>query len=102
MAEGDAARDLHVGWCAVGPTVAVSIGRVSDVLPVVHPFVSSRHCTAILNAGRLVLKDSSLNGTYVNGTKLPPKGEAILNIGDVVGIPIELERTIFFSLRGRD
>lgn len=90
--EGEAASELRVPPCAVGALALVTIGRQSEVL-VAHPFVSSRHCTAILNQGRIVLKDTSLNGLFVNDEPLAKKGERVIDVGDVVGIPLRLERS---------
>jgi type VI secretion system protein ImpI len=44
--------------------------------------LSARHCELASAAGRLMLRDLSTNGTFVNGASQRVQGETVLNSGD--------------------
>ena len=63
---------------------SVTIGRASDNDIVVSDVLASRHhATLVLTPLGTEIQDSSVNGTFVNGTRV---GSAILTEGDVVTI----------------
>jgi len=49
--------------------------------------VSRDHFALVEEAGRLLIEDLSINGTFVNGARLPAKSPLPLTSGDVVEIP---------------
>ena len=65
----------------------VLIGRDSSScgLPISEPAVSRRHARFTLENGNLYIEDvSEHNGTFINGSKLPPLGRSKINAGDKV------------------
>ncbi len=69
---------------AVKPAGSVTIGRASDNDIVVPDVLASRyHATLILTPLGTEIRDTSVNGTFVNGTRV---GSAILSEGDVVTV----------------
>jgi len=84
-------------------TFPVDIGRDSGcdlVLPDASKYVSSRHAQLGIDQGQLMLRDSSSNGTYVNGsTERVSNGDSVaLSNGDVVTMgAFRLEITILSS-----
>lgn len=65
------------------------IGRDSNScqLPVVEPAVSRRHARFTLENGYIYIEDvSEHNGTYINGTKLPPLGRSKVSEGDKINL----------------
>ena len=66
------------------PAGSVTIGRASDNDIVVPDVLASRyHATLILTPLGTEIRDTSVNGTFVNGTRV---GSAILSEGDVVTV----------------
>jgi ABC-type multidrug transport system ATPase subunit/predicted component of type VI protein secretion system len=66
------------------PAGSVAIGRASDNDIVIPDVLASRyHATLVLTPLGAEIRDSSVNGTFVNGTRV---GSAILGEGDVVTI----------------
>jgi ABC transport system ATP-binding/permease protein len=66
------------------PAGSVTIGRSSDNDIVVPDVLASRyHATLILTPLGTEIRDTSVNGTFVNGTRV---GSAILSEGDVVTV----------------
>jgi predicted component of type VI protein secretion system len=47
--------------------------------------LSARHCEIVQQQGRLVLRDLSTNGTFVNGAAQRMAGEHLLRVGDRIG-----------------
>ncbi|OBK40464.1 ABC transporter ATP-binding protein [Mycobacterium sp. 1245111.1] len=69
---------------AAKPAGAVTIGRASDNDIVVPDVLASRyHATLTLTPLGTEIRDTSVNGTFVNGTRV---GSAILREGDVVTV----------------
>ena len=69
---------------AAKPAGSVTIGRASDNDIVVPDVLASRyHATLILTPLGTEIRDTSVNGTFVNGTRV---GSAILSEGDVVTV----------------
>ncbi|WEV69756.1 type VII secretion protein EssC [Bifidobacterium sp. ESL0775] len=68
--------------------VEVTIGRsASNTFRYDSPYVSSKHAGIAFAGGCFTLTDfDSMNGTYVNGKKMPPRTPTVLNAGDVVEI----------------
>ena len=67
----------------------VLIGRDSSScgLPISEPAVSRRHARFTLENGNLYIEDvSEHNGTFINGSKLPPLGRSKINAGDKVNL----------------
>ena len=67
----------------------VLIGRDSSScgLPISEPAVSRRHARFSLENGNLYIEDvSEHNGTFINGSKLPPLGRSKINAGDKVNL----------------
>ena len=63
------------------------LGREASSCDIVisEPAVSRRHARFILEDGTAYIEDvSEHNGTYLNDTKLPPRGRAKIHEGDVV------------------
>ena len=68
----------------VKPAGSVTIGRASDNDIVIPDVLASReHATLVLTPLGTEIRDRSVNGTFVNGTRV---GSAILSEGDVVTI----------------
>ncbi len=66
------------------PAGAVTIGRAADNDIVVPDVLASRyHATLTLTPLGTEIRDTSVNGTFVNGTRV---GSAILSEGDVVTV----------------
>ncbi|WP_414688911.1 ATP-binding cassette domain-containing protein [Mycobacterium sp.] len=69
---------------AAKPAGSVTIGRASDNDIVVSDVLASRyHATLILTPLGTEIRDTSVNGTFVNGTRV---GSAILSEGDIVTV----------------
>ncbi len=69
---------------AATPAGSVTIGRASDNDIVIPDVLASRHhATLILTPLGTEIRDTSVNGTFVNGTRV---GSAILREGDVVTV----------------
>lgn len=65
------------------------IGRdsTSCELAISEPAVSRRHARFFLENGILYIEDvSEHNGTFVNGTKLPPLGRSRVSEGDIINL----------------
>lgn len=65
------------------------IGRdsTSCELLVSEPAVSRRHARFFLENGNLYIEDvSEHNGTFINGTKLPPLGRSRVSEGDIINL----------------
>lgn len=65
------------------------LGRDSATcdLPIKEPAVSRRHARLVVDNGTLYLEDvSEHNGTYINGTKLPPLGRGKVQQGDKINL----------------
>ena len=77
------------------------IGRESSSCDfvILEPAVSRRHARALLYNDELYIEDvSEHNGTFLNGTKLPPLSRAPLNIGDEVSLgraTIKVEKLLY-------
>ena len=69
---------------AAKPAGSVTIGRATDNDIVIPDVLASRHhATLILTPLGTEIRDTSVNGTFVNGTRV---GSAILTEGDVVTV----------------
>ena len=69
---------------SLGPADRFRFGR-REGLEVSFPEdfrISSLHCTLLLRDGGVAVEDSSSNGTYVNGERVPRQTHRILNGGD--------------------
>ncbi len=65
------------------------IGRDSNSceVPVTEPAVSRKHARFTLENGTVYLEDvSEHNGTFINGTKLPPLGRSKVSEGDKINL----------------
>lgn len=66
---------------------------------ILEPAVSRRHARVLLYNGELYIEDvSEHNGTFLNGTKLPPLSRAPLNIGDEIALgraTIKIEKLLY-------
>ena len=65
------------------------IGRDSSAceLPIAEPAVSRRHARFALDNGNVYIEDvSEHNGTFINGTKLPPLGRSKVSEGDRINL----------------
>ena len=77
------------------------IGRESSSCDfvILEPAVSRRHARALLYNDELYIEDvSEHNGTFLNGTKLPPLSRAPLSIGDEVSLgraTIKVEKYLY-------
>lgn len=70
-------------------TLPCLIGRdsTSCELLVSEPAVSRRHARFFLENGNLYIEDvSEHNGTFINGTKLPPLGRSRVSEGDIINL----------------
>jgi type VI secretion system FHA domain protein len=81
-------------------TFPISIGRDPEcdlVLPDASKYVSSRHAQLNVNQGQLELRDSSANGTYINGSteRIRHGTSVVLSNGDVLAMgTFRLELTV--------
>lgn len=68
-------------------------------LVISEPAVSRKHAQFILEDGNLYLEDvSEHNGTYVNGTKLPPLGRMRIHEADVISLgraEIDIQKLLY-------
>ena len=65
------------------------LGRDSNTceVPVTEPAVSRKHARFTLENGTVYLEDvSEHNGTFINGTKLPPLGRSKVSEGDKINL----------------
>lgn len=63
----------------------VSVGRTDSCdLVLEDDSVSRNHATIYFESGEFLIKDSSTNGTFINGNRI--RGSQKLNHGDVIGI----------------
>ena len=66
---------------------------------ILEPAVSRRHARALLYNDELYIEDvSEHNGTFLNGTKLPPLSRAPLKIGDEINLgraSIKIEKLLY-------
>lgn len=65
------------------------IGRDSNSceLPIAEPAVSRKHARFLLDNGYVYIEDvSEHNGTFINGTKLPPLGRSKVSEGDRINL----------------
>ena len=63
--------------------ITIGGSATSDIV-LSGPHVSRTHATVTVSAGRLVYRDRSSNGSYVNGQRVD---ERVVQAGDVVTIP---------------
>jgi predicted component of type VI protein secretion system len=78
--------------------VVVGRGRQADLV-VPHPFVSRVHCEIFRNEGKLSVRDlGSLNGTYVNQTRV---SEQSLQPGDLLSLGSITFRVLYELEAGR-
>jgi type VI secretion system protein len=63
-------RSGHTDWC----------------LPDQASFISGKHCEVVFQDGRYVLRDTSTNGTIVNGQRMSSGGDYVIEHGDEVEI----------------
>jgi type VI secretion system protein len=63
-------RSGHTDWC----------------LPDQASFISGKHCEVLFEDGRYVLRDTSTNGTIVNGQRLSSGADYVIEHGDEVEI----------------
>lgn len=84
MIEVTVARDGAPWLAQTVSTAPISIGRApeNDVV-LIDPYVSLRHATLAISRGRLLLRDTSSNGTLVDGEPIEARQ---LAAGDVVTI----------------
>ena len=73
----------------------VSIGRApnnSIVYPTTTPGVSGNHCVVINRNGQIYVKDTSSQGTFLNGTNRLPKDQLVsVKVGDRISLGSEAE-----------
>ena len=66
------------------------IGKNFNVVDGFIPYnegISRVHCKIVYSRGEYSIVDmGSLNGTYVNGARIPVKSQVPISVGDIIGI----------------
>jgi len=73
--------------------ITIGGSATSDIV-LSGPHVSRTHATVTVSAGRLVYRDRSSNGSYVNGQRVD---ERVVQAGDVVTIPAKVPHQLLIE-----